>query len=297
MENTSAQAPVPSSAAPSTVPSAATPVPASTSATPLTPPVSSVSPISSTPPMSSPEPQSGGSRGKVLGILIVGVILAVAVGAGAYYGGLKLFPSQPTPTLEAEASPSAEFQACTLEAKVCPDGTSVGRSGPSCEFAECPKEVSIEDATKSSELKVGTTYTLAIGALKADAKSNPIPGTAANITVTLPAGSKVGEGKAVVKNVEYTVVVDRLEGLCPNEDFEASMCGYKDEKFPLAEALRVWKDKTGIFALNPYSISKDGYYLNNIVVMKSGTKKILTAEEIADWKQIFSTLAVVKTAK
>ena len=28
--------------------------------------------------------------------------------------------------------------ACTLEAKVCPDGTSVGRVGPSCEFAECP---------------------------------------------------------------------------------------------------------------------------------------------------------------
>lgn len=28
--------------------------------------------------------------------------------------------------------------ACTLEAKLCPDGTSVGRSGPSCAFAACP---------------------------------------------------------------------------------------------------------------------------------------------------------------
>ena len=28
--------------------------------------------------------------------------------------------------------------ACTMEAKVCPDGTSVGRSGPNCEFAPCP---------------------------------------------------------------------------------------------------------------------------------------------------------------
>jgi len=27
---------------------------------------------------------------------------------------------------------------CTLEAKICPDGTAVGRSGPSCEFAPCP---------------------------------------------------------------------------------------------------------------------------------------------------------------
>lgn len=36
------------------------------------------------------------------------------------------------------ASPSAEPVACTLEAKICPDGTSVGRTGPNCEFAPCP---------------------------------------------------------------------------------------------------------------------------------------------------------------
>ncbi len=28
--------------------------------------------------------------------------------------------------------------ACTMEAKACPDGTSVGRTGPSCEFSPCP---------------------------------------------------------------------------------------------------------------------------------------------------------------
>ena len=28
--------------------------------------------------------------------------------------------------------------ACTMEAKICPDGSSVGRVGPNCEFAECP---------------------------------------------------------------------------------------------------------------------------------------------------------------
>lgn len=31
-----------------------------------------------------------------------------------------------------------EQVACTMEAKVCPDGSSVGRSGPKCEFAACP---------------------------------------------------------------------------------------------------------------------------------------------------------------
>jgi len=29
-------------------------------------------------------------------------------------------------------------RACTMEAKLCPDGSAVGRSGPNCEFAECP---------------------------------------------------------------------------------------------------------------------------------------------------------------
>ena len=29
--------------------------------------------------------------------------------------------------------------ACTMDAKICPDGTAVGRTGPNCEFAPCPK--------------------------------------------------------------------------------------------------------------------------------------------------------------
>ncbi|MEK7638192.1 MAG: hypothetical protein AAB375_02085 [Patescibacteria group bacterium] len=30
---------------------------------------------------------------------------------------------------------------CTMEAKICPDGTGVGRTGPNCEFAACPGEI------------------------------------------------------------------------------------------------------------------------------------------------------------
>lgn len=30
--------------------------------------------------------------------------------------------------------------ACTLEAKLCPDGSAVGRKGPNCEFEKCPGE-------------------------------------------------------------------------------------------------------------------------------------------------------------
>ena len=36
------------------------------------------------------------------------------------------------------ASPTPSQGVCTQEAKVCPDGSSVGRTGPNCEFAPCP---------------------------------------------------------------------------------------------------------------------------------------------------------------
>jgi hypothetical protein len=33
-----------------------------------------------------------------------------------------------------------DIRGCTLEAKVCPDGSAVGRTGPNCQFAKCPGE-------------------------------------------------------------------------------------------------------------------------------------------------------------
>ncbi len=40
-----------------------------------------------------------------------------------------------------EFSPCPEpVAACTKEAKICADGTAVGREGPKCEFAPCPSE-------------------------------------------------------------------------------------------------------------------------------------------------------------
>lgn len=43
-----------------------------------------------------------------------------------------------------KAAPPADDGAgqvmCTMEAKICPDGTGVGRTGPKCEFAPCPGE-------------------------------------------------------------------------------------------------------------------------------------------------------------
>ena len=43
--------------------------------------------------------------------------------------------------------PQGGGKACTMEAKLCPDGSAVGRVGPNCEFAACPSEA----ATSTSD--------------------------------------------------------------------------------------------------------------------------------------------------
>ncbi len=42
-------------------------------------------------------------------------------------------------------------QACTQKAKLCPDGTTVGRTGPDCEFAECAKSDIAQDEINTSD--------------------------------------------------------------------------------------------------------------------------------------------------
>lgn len=42
-------------------------------------------------------------------------------------------------------SPSLAPQACTEEAKVCPDGSTVSRTGPNCQFSPCPEVPSVPD--------------------------------------------------------------------------------------------------------------------------------------------------------
>jgi len=67
------------------------------------------------------EPQA--NNRKILLIIVTLILL----------GGIVLLVWQ---KYSSEPSPVA----CTLEAKLCPDGSAVGRTGPKCEFAECPVE-------------------------------------------------------------------------------------------------------------------------------------------------------------
>ncbi len=79
-------------------------------------------PPQTTPPVSNES--SGRSFVKTLGIGLSIVSFCIALSVGGYL--LVLNKNTEVKT------------ACTMEAKLCPDGTSVGRTGPKCEFAPCP---------------------------------------------------------------------------------------------------------------------------------------------------------------
>lgn len=64
--------------------------------------------------------------------LLVLVIAAVLISA-AYLRVQQMFFGKTNGT-----SNNTNAAACTLEAKLCPDGTSVGRVPPQCDFAPCP---------------------------------------------------------------------------------------------------------------------------------------------------------------
>ncbi len=62
-------------------------------------------------------------------------------------GGL-LYIYNPEP-VEYKNPNEEEPVACTADAKLCPDGSYVGRSGPNCEFDPCPipEDAIFEDGT------------------------------------------------------------------------------------------------------------------------------------------------------
>lgn len=68
-------------------------------------------------------------------------ILAVAVAVG----GVFYF----------KYKPAGEQVVCTMEAKLCLDGSAVGRVGPKCEFAPCPSATVAATGTIKGKVTVG----------------------------------------------------------------------------------------------------------------------------------------------
>lgn len=67
-------------------------------------------------------------------------------------------PSQPNNSASTTETEDTEPVMCTMEAKLCPDGSYVGRSGPKCEFAACPVDNSTQGWKTYTDSKTGLSF-------------------------------------------------------------------------------------------------------------------------------------------
>ena len=74
--------------------------------------------------------------------LVFGIVVIVLIGIGGFF-------------YRAVMQQTAEPVACTMDAMVCPDGSSVGRIPPSCEFAVCPSPLVDTGSGLSFEIPAG----------------------------------------------------------------------------------------------------------------------------------------------
>jgi hypothetical protein len=66
-------------------------------------------------------------------LIIIGATVAIGVAIW-----LIFFNSASAPVANNTSTTTPEVWACNADAKICPDGSSVGRTGPRCEFQACP---------------------------------------------------------------------------------------------------------------------------------------------------------------
>lgn len=77
-------------------------------------------------------------------------------------------------------SSNEEPQACTMEAKQCPDGSYVGRTGPNCSFAACPGETTSGTGNENSGSEGNAGIDLGLGSVivtRADVTGNAVAAT------------------------------------------------------------------------------------------------------------------------
>jgi hypothetical protein len=77
--------------------------------------------------------------------LFAGIVLVLVLGVGGF-----LYRNEvERPLADVSATTGGSGAACTQDAKICPDGSAVGRTAPNCTFAVCPPP--------NAELVMGST--------------------------------------------------------------------------------------------------------------------------------------------
>lgn len=146
------------------------------------------------------------------------------------------------PVVEHLLSQPAEPIACTTEVKACPDGSTVGRTGPKCEFAACPEQLSIVEVSYQCDKGKTIQATLYAGTTTPPAAEGlpPTPGGSAKVVLsdgrsmtlkqTISAdGVRYSDGDPMVKGAETFVFWTKGDGaLVLENNVEKSYIGCKE---------------------------------------------------------------------
>lgn len=100
----------------------------------------------------------------IIGVVLVAIVVAlwaVNVRVAKAPAGDSIVATTTTTTTTATTSTSiiggSGKKACTMEAKLCPDGSAVGRTGPNCEFAPCPTTIAPYKSGVRGTVSLGPT--------------------------------------------------------------------------------------------------------------------------------------------
>lgn len=105
----------------------------------------------------------------VLVLVVIAVLVAGGFGLFKLSGGEIEFPGR-KPTTTPTITPVITSRVCTMDVKICPDGSYVSRVSPDCNFTPCPSTVV---PTVSSEItpKQSSSKSITDESLNSDLKS------------------------------------------------------------------------------------------------------------------------------
>lgn len=208
----------------------------------------------------------------------------------------------------------AEQVQCTLEARICPDGSAVGRTWPNCEFAPCPSAGAANSGTglQAKQPEIVTTgldqhlrqNDVAIGhsSERVDAqgqRTQAANGVELVLHFPQPVNFLLTEPAVVWNGQLYHIASNVVGGGCyvdPDKVNITGVCHYGDTPLPNGATLRVWYMSSQVMALNPQSLRVGGFWFNNFIITKptwvdEGESKNLatfSAQEVADWTKVIS---------
>ncbi len=156
---------------------------------------------------------------------LLAIIVLIIILCGIWLLGKTQMANEPT------------IVACTMEAKICPDGSAVGRGGPKCEFAECPSVTTEVGTIRMGETKVIGGVSIQILGIEEDSRC-PLnaqciqAGTVrlaakvggGDVTLSLDAPAVFSQGSVALSDVKPVPMVDVPR---KDSDYEFTLTVYK----------------------------------------------------------------------